>query len=160
LGDPLETVLDRVRQELCLDAETEHDVLEEIRTHLEESSAAARARGVPQDQALAEAATRFCVRDVGSQLQATHAGWGAAEGVIAAGLPVICALALRWLVFTPEGAIGGWHQALVRPAFWAVSLAALLVPLLALPRWRHALAAWGFFWILSLASMLGSAPGW
>ena len=159
MGDPLDPVMDQVRQQLRLDAETEYDVLAEIRTHLEEAAAAARSRGVPDDEAAAEAASRFGVQDAAPQLQATHAGWGAAEGVVAAGLPVVCALALRWLVFSPDGAVDGWHQALIRPAFWVVSLAALLIPLLGLPRWRHALAGWGFFWILSLASILASAPG-
>jgi hypothetical protein len=138
----------------CLDAQTEHDVLEEIEAHLEDAVTAARARGMPQDEALADAVARFGLQDAARQLQATHAGWGTADGVIAAGLPVICALALRWLVFAPDGAAGGWHQALLRPAFWGVSLAAFLIPLLSFSRWRHALASWAFFWLLSLVFML------
>ena len=88
-----------------------------------------------------------------------HAGWGTADAVIAAGLPVICALVLRWLVFTPGGTALGWHQVLTRPAFWAVALAALLVPLLKLDRWRYALVSWSFFWMMTVIFVLGSAVG-
>jgi hypothetical protein len=90
------------------------------------------------------------VEEVGQALQATHLGWGAADGVVAAGLPVVCALALRWIVFVPDGTAVGWREALVRPAFWVVALAALLLPLLRFPRWRYALVSWAFFWTLSV----------
>ena len=134
-GD-VELVLKRVRAQLDLDAEMEHDLLAELRGHLEDAVAAARARGLDEEKALVEAAACFGVEDVGRELQAAHVGWGTADGVFAAGLPVLCALVLRWLVFAPDGTAVGWREVLVRPAFWVVSLAALLVPLLRFPRWR------------------------
>lgn len=159
MGGTLDQLMGDVRQQLHLDAETEHEVLEEIRFHLAEAAAAAVAQGTAQEDALAAVTARFGAKDVGQQLQDVHAGWGTAEGVIAAALPVACALALRWLVFSPDGVIGGWHHALFSPAFWVVSLAALVVPALRLPRWRHALASWAFFWVLSIATMLAPGPG-
>ena len=152
--------LERGRAQLDLDAEMEHDLLEELCGHLEETVAAARVRGLDEEEALTEAAARFGVEEVGRELQATHVGWGTADGVVAAALPVICALALRWLVFAPDGTAAGWREVLVRPAFWVVSLAALLLPLLKFPRWRYALVSWAFFWVLTMVFFAWPALRW
>jgi hypothetical protein len=156
----LDRILACIRAQLDLDAETEHELLEELRGHLEDAVAEARARGLDEDEALAEAAARFGVEEVGPELQATHLGWGTADGVIAAALPVVCALILRWLVFAPGGTAVGWQEVLVRPAFWVVSLAALLVPVLKFPRWRYALVSWAFFWALTVIFCIWPAQRW
>lgn len=156
----MDRVLERIRAHLDLDAETEQEVLAEIRGHLEEAVAAARARGLDEEQALADVAARFGVEEVGRELQAAHVGWGTADAIVAVALPVICALALRWLVFAPDGTAVGWREVLVRPAFWVVALAALLVPLLRFPRWRYALVAWAFFWIMSVIFFIWPALRW
>jgi hypothetical protein len=156
----IDEVLARIRVHLDLEAEREHELLEEIRAHLEEAVEAAQAHGLDEAEALAEAAAHFGVEEVGWELQAAHAGWGTADGVVAAGLPVVCALILRWLVFAPGGTAVGWREVLVRPAFWAVALAALLLPLLRFPRWRYALVSWVFFWALSLIFFIWPALRW
>jgi len=156
----VDRVLARIRVHLDLEADAEYELLEEIRSHLEEAVEVARARGLDEGEALAQAAARFGVEDVGRELQATHAGWGTADGVVAAALPVVCALVLRWLVFAPDGTAVGWQEALVRPAFWVVALVALLVPLFKFPRWRYALASWAFFWTLSVIFFVWPALRW
>ena len=157
----VEDLLRQIQAELDLDKETEQEVLAEMRTHLEEVVAEAMAAGMSREEALTQAAVRFGVGEkVGQALEATHAGWATADAVFAAGLPVLLALVLRWLVFAPDGTAIGWHQILVRPAFWAVALAALLVPLLKLDRWRYALVSWGFFWIMTVIFALGPALRW
>jgi hypothetical protein len=156
----VDDVLDSIRTRLDLEAETEYELLEEVRAHLEDAVAAARARGLDEEAALAEAAARFGVEEVGRELQAAHMGWGTADGVVAAGLPVVCALVLRWLVFAPDGTAVGWREVLVRPAFWVVAVAALAVPLLRFPRWRYALVSWAFFWILSMIFFAWPALRW
>jgi len=156
----VDLVLERVRAELDLDAKTERELLEELRGHLEDAVAAARARGLDEEAALAEAAARFGVDEVAQELQAAHLGWGTADGVIAAALPVVCALVLRWLVFAPDGTAVEWQEVLVRPAFWVVALAALVIPLLKFPRWRYALASWAFFWALSVVFFAWPALRW
>ena len=156
----VDDVLARIRAHLDLEAETEYDVLQEIRAHLEEAVEVARAQGLEEEAALAEAAARFGVEDVGRELQAAHVGWGMADGVIAAAMPVVCALVLRWLIFAPDGTAVGWQEVLVRPTFWVVSLAALLLPLLKFPRWRYALASWAFFWALSVVFFALPALRW
>jgi hypothetical protein len=157
----IEDLVRQIQAELDLDRETEQEVLAEIRDHLEESVVGATAAGVSREEALAQAAARFGLsQEVGQALQATHAGWATADAVVAAGLPVLLALVLRWLVFAPDGTAIGWQQVLVRPAFWAVALAALLVPLLKLERWRYALVSWGFFWMMTVIFALGPALRW
>jgi hypothetical protein len=156
----VDDVLDSIRARLDLEAETEYELLEEVRAHLEDAVAAARARGLDEEAALAEAAARFGVEEVGRELQAAHMGWGTADGVVAAALPVVCALVLRWLVFAPDGTAVGWREVLVRPAFWVVAVAALAVPLLRFPRWRYALVSWAFFWILSMIFFAWPALRW
>jgi hypothetical protein len=150
VGETVDDVLTRIRDQLNLEAEREYEVIEEIRVHLEEAVEMARAQGSDEQAALAQAAASFGVEEVGHELQAAHAGWGTADGVFAAALPVVCALALRWLVFAPGGATVGWQEAFTRPLFWGVALAALLLPLLKFPRWRYALVSWAFFWVLSV----------
>jgi hypothetical protein len=156
----IDEILACIQAQMDLDLQMENEVLEEIRSHLEEVVAMARAQGVDESTALAEAAARFGIEEVGTALQAVHMGWGTADAVIAAGLPVVCALVLRWLVFAPDGSAMGWSHMLARPAFWIVALAALLVPLLKFERWRHALVSWGFFWAMTVIFVLGSAVRW
>ena len=156
----VEDVLARIRAHLNLEAETEYDLLQEIRAHLEEAVEVARAQGLDEEAALAEVAARFGVEEVGRELQAAHVGWGTADGVVAAALPVVCALVLRWLVFAPDGTAVGWQEVLVQPVFWVVSLAALVVPLLKFPRWRYALVSWAFFWALTMVFFAWPALRW
>jgi hypothetical protein len=157
----IDHLLARLGAQMDLDSETEQEVLAEIRDHLEEAVAKGRAEGLDEAKALARAAARFGLEEeIGQELQATHAGWGTADAVIAAGLPVVCALVLRWLAFAPDGTALGWPQLLSRPAFWIVALAALLIPLLRFERWRYALVAWVFFWGLTVIFVTLPALRW
>jgi len=157
----IDHLMARLRAQMDLDGETEHEVLAEIRDHLEEALAEARAEGLDEAEALAQAAARFGLEEeIGQELQATHVGWGTAEAVIAAGLPVVGALILRWLAFAPDGTALGWPQLLSRPAFWIVALAALLIPLLKFERWRYALVAWIIFWGLTVIFVTWPALRW
>jgi len=157
----VEQLLTRIRAQMDLDSETEGEVLAEIRLHLEEAMAEARAEGLDKAEGLAQVMARFGVEEqIGQQLQATHAGWGTANAVIAAGLPVVCALVLRWLAFAPDGTALGWPELLNRPSFWVVAVVLLLIPLLKFGRWRYALAAWFIFWALTIVSVTLAAPRW
>jgi hypothetical protein len=157
----IEGLLDRIHTQMDLDVETEQEVLAEIRDHLEEAVAHARAEGLDEAGALAQAAARFGPEEeVGRALQATHAGWGTADAVIAAALPVIGALVLRWLAFAPDGTALGWPELLSRPAFWIVALAVLLIPVLKFERWRYALVTWVLFWGLTVLFVMVPAVRW
>ncbi|MEJ2211303.1 MAG: hypothetical protein P8129_19995 [Anaerolineae bacterium] len=157
----IDRYLDAIAAQMDLDVETEHEILDEVRDHLEMAVEQARSEGLDQAEALSRVAARFGVgEEVGRALQAAHAGWGTADAVVAAALPVICALVLRWLAFAPDGTALGWPQLLARPSFWVVALAALLVPLLRFERWRYALAAWVFFWALTVLFVTLPAQRW
>jgi hypothetical protein len=157
----IEQVVARIGAQMDLDSETKHEILAEIRDHLEEAVARARAEGLDEADALARAASRFGIEEeIGQELQAAHAGWGTADAVIAAALPVVSALVLRWLVFAPDGTVLGWPQLLSRPIFWIVALAALLIPVLKFEHWRYALASWALFWGLTVIFVALPALHW
>lgn len=150
----IDEVLGQIQLRLELEAEAEHDVLEEIRGHLEEAVAEARTRGLDPQQALQQAAASFGVEEAAGELHRTHAGRGTLEGVAAAALPVLFALVLRWLIFAPDGATAAWHEMLSRWGLVVVATVAILVPLLRFPRRRYALVLWAFFWGISLVTAL------
>jgi hypothetical protein len=156
----IDDVLERIGAQMNLEAEREYELLEEMRGHLEEAVADGRARGLGAEESLAQAAARFGVEEVGQELQATHEGWGALEGIAAAALPVLFALLLRWLVFAPDGTFVGWREALSRPAFWLVAVLALVIPLWRFPRRRYALISWAVFWGLSVVIIVGGGVQW
>jgi hypothetical protein len=157
----VDDLLERIRAQMTLDGEMEQEILAELRDHLEVAVAQAQAEGLTDGEALARAAARFGLEDqVGQELQAAHAGQGTADAVVAAALPVVCALVLRWLAFAPDGTALDWPQLLSRPAFWAVALTALLIPLLKFERWRYALATWLLFWSLTVLFVALPALRW
>lgn len=146
----MDHILERLQARLNLSSETERELLEEMRTHLEDAVADAKAAGIDEKTALLGAAERFGLDEAGSELQKLHQGWESADAIIACALPVLAALVLRWLVFAPDGTALGWPELLVRPVFWLVAVVALLVPLIRFSRWRYALVGWGLFWALTV----------
>ena len=157
----VDDLLQRIRAQMALDGEMEQEILDELRDHLDAAVEQAQAEGLTEAEALDRAASRFGLEEqVGQELQAAHAGRGTADAVVAAALPVICALVLRWLAFAPDGTALDWPQLLNRPAFWAVALVALLIPLLKFERWRYALATWVLFWSLTVLFVALPALRW
>lgn len=156
----IDDVLNQIQPRLGLEAETEHEILDEIRGHLEEAVAAAKARGLDEQQALKEAAAAFGVEQATAELRETHAGWGTFEGVAAAALPVLFALVLRWLIFAPDGTADAWREMLSQPTLIVIALVAILLPPLRFPRRRYAIALWFFFWGLSLVTVLWPTVRW
>lgn len=156
----IDDVLQQIRPRLGLEAEAEHEVLEEIRGHLEEAVAAGRARGLDEQAALAEAARSFGIEETAAALRATHAGWGAWEGIAAASLPVLLALVFRWLIFSPDGTAGAWQEMLTRPTLIIIAAVAILLPLALFSRRRYAIALWILFWGLSLITLVWPASRW
>ncbi len=156
----IDDVLDQIQARLGLEAEAEHEVLEEIRGHLEEAVAAGRARGLDEQKALAEAARAFGIEETVAELRETHAGWGTLEGVAAAALPVLLALVFRWLIFAPEGTAEAWQESLSRPTLTVIAAVAMLLPLALFARRRYAIALWIFFWGLSVITLVWPAWRW
>jgi hypothetical protein len=157
----VENALAKIRRQLDLSSEKERELMDEIRAHLEDVADAARVKGLDEEIAVLKAAESFDLEELGVELQKVHAPWESADAIIACALPVLLALAMRWLVFAPDGSAGDWrltaeaaHLLLLRPAFWMVAIAGILVPLLHFRRWRYALVGWGIFWALTLVFAL------
>lgn len=146
----LDQLLAKIGAHLKLSKETEHELLSEIRTHLEDAVAEARARGEDEEDALLKTAERFGPDEVGAELQDVHADWESIDAILASALPVLFALVLRWLVFAPGGSPIEWTELLNRPGFWIIAVAALVIPAYRFKRWRFALVGWGVFWLLTV----------
>ncbi|NUM87632.1 MAG: hypothetical protein HUU37_00370 [Bdellovibrionales bacterium] len=146
----IDQVLAKISAHLHLSKETEYELLAEIRTHLEEAVAQAIHKGEDGEKALLTAAEQFGVDEVGLELQEIHANREALDAILATALPIIFTLILRWLAYAPDGSALSWVQLLMRPGFWGVAIAALVIPLLFFHRSRMALAGWGIFWLLSV----------
>ncbi len=156
----LDDVLSQIKLQMRLEAETEQEVLEEIRSHLEDAVAAAQARGLDEEEALNQAAAEFGVEQTAAALYKTHAGQGALEGVAVAALPVLFTLVLRWMIFAPNGTTDAWPEMLSRTTLVVIAGVAFLLPLLRFPRRRYAIVLWAFFWALSLATVLWPTERW
>ena len=146
----IDQVLANISLHLHLSKETEHELLAEIRTHLEDAVAKAIVKGEDEQIALLKAAERFGIDEVGLALQEVHESWEAVNALLAVALPVLLALILRWLAYAPDGSALVWPQLLVGPGFWLVAVAALIIPFLYFRRWSLALIGWGIFWLLSV----------
>ena len=156
----IDDVLKQIQANLNLEAEAEHEVLEEIRGHLEEAVMAARAHGLSEEEALIEAARGLGVEQTVFELHKTRAGWGVWEGVAAAALPVLFTLILRWIVFAPGGTVDQWREMLSPLTFAIIAGAAILIPLMRFPQRRYAIALWIFFWSLSIITVVLPTLRW
>lgn len=156
----IDDVLAQIQFRLKLEAEDEHEVLDEIRGHLEEAVAAGQAGGLDEQQALAQAARAFGIEETATELREAHAGWGTWEGIAAAALPVLLTLIFRWLIFSPDGTVGAWQELLSRPSLIVIAAVAVLLPLSLFSRRRYAIALWLLFWGLSLITLLWPASRW
>ena len=146
----VDQVLMNLSIHLHLSKETEHEILEEIRAHLEDAVAEAKARGADEQTALIQAAEHFGMVEAGTALQEVHNHKDGLYALIATALPVFFAVALRWLTFAPDGSPADWRMLLAQPSFYILAAAALLIPMLAFRRWRFALVGWAFFWLLTV----------
>ena len=99
----IDDVLLRIAANLHLSKETEHEMLTEIRTHLEEAVAEALSQGTDEQTALLKAAEQFGVEEAAAELQEVHTGRKSLDAIALVAVPVLFALVLRWLAFTPDG---------------------------------------------------------
>jgi hypothetical protein len=150
----VDQVLGNISIHLHLSKETEHELLAEIRTHLEDVLANAVSNGEDEQTALLQAAEQFGVDEVGTELQEIHAKRDSIDAIVASALPVLLALVLRWLIFAPDGSALGWHLLLIRPEVWIVAATALVLPVICFRRLRFAVVGWGIFWFLTVIFIL------
>lgn len=137
---------------LDLTREDNFQVLDEIRASLLDAAEAHMARGKRAD-----ASVELAVTEIGSarQLAAgfTHVydGRDTREALLVAGLPVVCALALRWLAFEAGGSSINWSPLLRPGPFLAAAGLLLVLPAVPFGRVKLAMAAWTALWGISVA---------
>jgi hypothetical protein len=146
----IDQVLGKISEHLHLSKETETELLLEIRAHLEDIASNASLNGEDEHEALLQAAKNFGIEEVGTELQELHAEKESVEAIIAIILPILLTLIFRWLAFAPDGSARAWQHLLLRPEFWVVAFAALVLPALYFYRWRFVLIEWGIFWLLTV----------
>jgi hypothetical protein len=154
-------ILTTIEAELTLSQETKQELLAELRDHLEDAWETAVTNNENPQTVLQTITQQFGGAEVGKALQQVHAQWESSEAILACLIPVLATLVLRWVLFTPDGAVTGWQSVLIQPAFWLVAFALLLIPFLQFQRWRYVLVNWGFFWIVTLIFVLiPAASSW
>ncbi len=154
-------ILATIEAELTLSQETKQELLTELHDHLEDAWETAVANHQNPQIAMQEIARRFGGAEVGRALQQVHAQWESSEAILACLIPVLAALVLRWVLFTPDGTLSNWQGVLIAPAFWIVAFALLLIPVVQFQRWRYVLVNWGFFWLVTLIFILiPAATSW
>jgi hypothetical protein len=146
----IDLVVEKIRAQLHLSKETENELLAEIRTHLEDVVSSASLNGEDEHEALLIAAKNFGIDEVGAELQELHTERESVEAITAIIMPIVFALLFRWLAFAPDGSARAWPHLLLRPEFWIVAIAALILPILYFYRQRFVLIEWGIFWLLTV----------
>lgn len=146
----IDSVLDQIRAKLNLSSETEWELLEEIRAHLEDAVDAAQHNGKDQTTALLKAAEDFGLDESAEQLQELHSELEITQVLLLCIAPIVCTVLLRWLIFSAAGTTNGWQTLFSRPVIVTVSLIGLILPLTQLRRWPYASLGWLFFWAISL----------
>jgi len=156
----LDQALKLVAGRLLIESDREHEVLAELRSHLEEATDAGVRRGLSRPAALQQAVDALGVTETADELHQTHAGLGVREGVLAAAVLVVLALALRWVTFAPEGTATRW-RVLVEPQALALAcLTSVAVVAWWFRRSRYAVAVSAFFGAISLITAVWPAARW
>ena len=148
----IDTVLNQIRTQLNLSKETEWELIEEIRAHLEDAVDAAQRKGQDEATALLKVAEQFGVDEVGVALQTVH-GMESAEALLMCIVPVFATIVLRWTVFSADGTARDWQQIVTRPTLLIVALATLILPLIPFRNWHYASIGWLCFWAISFIFM-------
>ncbi len=146
----IDSVLEMVREKLALSSEAEWELLEEIRSHLEEAVENEKAAGVDEEIALLKAAEAFGIDESTADLQTVHAEWEILHVLLMCIVPVFCTLILRWLIFAAEGTAGGWQPMFSRPTIVAIALFTLILPIIQFRKWPYVTVGWVCFWAISL----------
>ena len=146
----IDSVLDQIRTKLNLSSESEWELLEEIRAHLEDAVDAAQHSGKDQTTALLKAAEDFGLEESAEALQKLHGELEITQVLLLCIAPIFCTVILRWLIFSASGTTNGWQPLFTRPVIVIIGLIGLILPLTQLRRWPYASIGWLFFWAISL----------
>lgn len=149
----IQTYLRELRRHLSVDAITEEDILREVHSHLEESTAALQAEGFSVQESQRLAIERF--GDVGQVVRLMRRVHSSSvnEAILASCLPVALTLSFKWVILPLLASIGHWPGNPTPLVFGALAILALLVPGLTMRHWRYGYAAWAFFSVIAIAEI-------
>lgn len=153
MNEELERYLTEVASQLSVDPTTEGEILQEIRTHLEEAAAELEIEGLGEEGSLALAMDNFGEpREVGRMLGRLHSD-SANQAVLAAFLPVALALTFKWVLLPLLRAMAQWQGNPTPLILACLAILALLVPGLTFRRWRYGYAVWAFFSLVTITQL-------
>ena len=153
MNEELEEYLTAVASQLNVDPATEIEILQEIRTHLQEAAAELQEEGLSGEESLALCVSNFGeARELGRMLGRTHSD-SANQAVLAAFLPVALALTFKWVLLPVLGSLSHWQGSPTPFIFSCLAILALLVPGLTFRRWRYGYAVWAFFSLVTIVQL-------
>ncbi len=146
----IEAYLEEVASHLMADMVTEADILREIEEHLVEAVEAGIAAGLPPEEAERQAVAQFGpAREIAEQFRQVH-NESVSQAVLSAALPVLLTMLLKSAVLPWLHSLRGWPAGPAPIFFLALITLALLLPALAMRRWRYGYAAWAFFSVMAI----------
>jgi hypothetical protein len=153
MNEELERYLSEIASQLNVDPVEEREILDEIRSHLEEAIAEMPDEGLDTQERVSLVLQRFGeAREVGRLLGRQHSD-SAHQAVLAAFLPVALALTFKWVILPLLRDLGTWQGSPTPLVFACLALLALLVPGLTFKNWRYGYGVWAFFSLVTIAQL-------
>jgi hypothetical protein len=150
----IDNYLEDLRGQLAVDMLTEQEILNEVRTHLEESMAEELARGRSPAEAAKLAISHLGdARILAREMEAVH-GNSVLEALFSTIVPVALALVFKWVALPLIQSYQAWQHLSTPLLFVTLAALALLTPGLFLRRWRLGFPAWLFFGTLSIMQVI------
>jgi hypothetical protein len=153
MNEELERYLSEIASQLNVDPVEEREILDELRSHLEEAIAEMPDEGLGTEERVGAVLQRFGdAREVGRMLGRQHSD-SANQAVLAAFLPVALALTFKWVILPLLRDLGTWQGSPTPLVFACLALLALLVPGLTFKNWRYGYSVWAFFSLVTIAQL-------
>jgi hypothetical protein len=153
MNEELERYLSEIASQLNVDPVEEREILDEIRSHLEEAIAETPDQGLETQEMVTVVLQQFGeAREVGRMLGRQHSE-SANQAVLAAFLPVALALTFKWVMLPLLRDLAHWQASPTPVVFGSLALLALLVPGLTFRSWRYGYSVWAFFSLVTIAQL-------
>ncbi len=153
MNEELERYLSEIASQLNVDPVEEREILDELRSHLEETIAEMPEEGLGRQEKVTVVLQRFGeAREVGRLLGRQHSD-SANQAVLAAILPVALAITFKWMLLPLLRDVAHWQASPTPVIFACLALLALLVPGLTFKNWRYGYGVWAFFSLVTIAQL-------
>jgi hypothetical protein len=149
----IERYLSQVQARLWLDKAGEAEIVDELRSHLEETALEWQISGLSRQESEARAVYGLGDANELAQMMREAHGDSVNEAILAAFLPVALTLSFKWVILPACQALGHWQHHVTPVVIGSLAILALLVPGLTAGRWRYGYAAWAFFSLIAIAQI-------